>query len=80
MHLVAAHACRDRDILKSRLRADLRVYAEAIAALQQDAVTGLLENTNRGFQMARRNVKHAQLAYQYARWKLDEHLAAHGCE
>ena len=27
--------CRDRDMLNARLRADLKVYAEAVSALQR---------------------------------------------
>lgn len=71
MHLVTAQACRARKTLKSRLRADVKVYAAGIVTLQQ--------SSGHGFQIAQRNVKHAQLAYQYARWKLDEHIAAHDC-
>ena len=75
--------CKDREILGARLRADLRVYADAIAVLEQrsiEALTALEVNTTEGFEKAHRLAEHAQLAYQDSRKKLNRHIAAHGCD
>jgi hypothetical protein len=75
--------CKDRDILKARLRADLKVYADAIAVLQEcsiEAITALQENSKEGFERAHRLAEHARLTYKSSRRKLDQHIATHGCE
>ena len=65
------------------MRADVKVYAGAIAVLQQrsiDALTALEVNTPEGFEKAHRLAEHARLAYQDSRKKLNQHVAAHGCD
>ena len=63
--------CKTRDILKARLRADLKVYADATAALQR--------NVGKDFERAHLRVESARRAYEVARKKLNEHIASHGC-
>jgi hypothetical protein len=75
--------CKDRNILKARLRADLKVYADSIALLQQESMAALValhEDSKEGFEKAHRLAEHARLAYKSARRKLDQHIAAHDCE
>jgi len=75
--------CKDREILKARMRADMKVYAQAIAVLQQrsiSALNALRKDTRAGFQKAQRLAEHARLAYEDSRAKLNKHIAAHGCE
>lgn len=62
--------CPDRETLKLRLQADIRVYMDAVAELQQNV------ESDRLHQQADR----ARLAYEVSRKKLYEHTAAHGCD
>jgi hypothetical protein len=80
--MVVPEWCRDREILKSRLRADLKVYADAIEVLQYYAMGALaaLEDSRADFKKARRLAEHARLAYQSSRQKLSQHVASHYCE
>jgi hypothetical protein len=71
MQPAKAPSCVNREILKARLRADLKVYADAVAVLEG--------NVGRGFENAHKKAEHARLAYQAARQKLKEHTASHGC-
>jgi hypothetical protein len=64
--------CKTREILRGRLRADLKVYADAIAVLQR--------STGKHFEKAHLRVDGARRAYELARKKLNDHVAAHGCE
>jgi len=64
-------ACKTYETLKSRARADLKVYKEAVVELQ--------EQTGPDFREAHTRAERARLAYETARAKLDEHLASHGC-
>lgn len=64
--------CKDRAILNSRLRADLKVYADAIAELQR--------SIGKNFEKAHEDVERARRAYQLARRKLLDHIETHGCE
>ena len=68
-------------MLKARVRAELRVYADAIAVLQTYSIAALaaLDDAREGFQKAHELAEHARLAYLQSRKKLDEHLASHGC-
>ncbi len=73
--------CKDREILRARLRADVRVYAGAIAVLQQRSIESLTAseaNSTENFEKAHRLAEHARLAYQDSRKKLNQHIAAHG--
>ena len=80
--MVVPEWCRDREILKSRLRADLKVYADAIEVLQYYAMGALaaLEDSRADFKKAHRLAEHARLAYQSSRQKLSQHVASHYCE
>ncbi len=71
MQAATAPSCVNHEILKARLRADLKVYA--------DAVTELEGNVGKGFEKAHKKAEHARLAYQAARHKLKDHIASHGC-
>jgi hypothetical protein len=71
MQATEAAPCKTRDILKARLRADLKVYADATAALQR--------NVGNDFEKAHLRGESARRAYEVARKKLNEHIASHGC-
>ena len=71
MQAADASACKSREILKARLRADLKVYADAIAGLQQ--------STGNNFEKAHKRADSARRIYEVARKKLNEHMASHGC-
>ena len=64
--------CKTREILKARLRADLKVYADSIAVLQR--------SLGKTFEKAHLRVESARRAYQVARTKLSNHSVTHGCE
>ena len=68
-------------MLKARVRAELKVYGDAISVLQKHSIAALsaLEDSIEGFQKAQKLAEHAKLAYQSARQKLDDHIASHGC-
>ena len=63
--------CKSREILKARLRADLKVYADAIAALQQ--------NMGKNFEKFHQRAESSRRIYQAARDKFNEHVESHGC-
>jgi len=69
-------------MLKARVRAELRVYADAIAFLQSHSIAALaaLDDPREGFQKAHELAEHARLAYLESRKKLDDHIASHGCD
>ena len=71
MHPAKANVCKSRDMLKARLRADLRVYRDAVVALQ--------ESTGPDFREAHHKAEHARLAYEAARDRFNAHVASHGC-
>lgn len=64
-------SCKAREMLKARVRADLKVYADAVGALQR--------SVGQDFNRARRNAERARLAFEAASKKLADHLASHGC-
>jgi acetyl-CoA carboxylase carboxyltransferase component len=74
--------CKTREMLKARVRAELRVYGDAIAVLQKHSIDALsaLQDTRDSFKKAHQLAEHARLAYQVSRRKLDDHIASHGCE
>ena len=63
--------CRDRDMLSARLRADLKVYREAVSALQS--------SIGKDFKQTHERAEHARLAYEAARQALLSHIESHGC-
>jgi hypothetical protein len=66
-----APSCQTRETLKARMRADLKVYKDAVVELDQSS--GL------DFKKARQRAEHTRLAYEAARDMLEAHIAAHAC-
>jgi hypothetical protein len=64
--------CKTHEILKARLRADLRVY--------RDAVDSLAEHTGKGFEKAHKLAETARIAYEAARSRFNAHVSSHRCE
>ena len=69
---IQAPSCRDREVLRARLRADFNVYREAVLDLQNS----IGEEFKRSHQRAER----ARVAYEAASQTLRSHLALHCCE
>jgi len=66
-----AGICQEREILKSRYRADLKVYSQAIHQL---------DTCEPGeFNQTYKLVERARTAFANARNALEEHVAKHGC-
>jgi len=63
--------CKAREILKARVRADLKVYGDAVNTLQR--------SMGRDFKKAHANAERARLAFETASKKLADHVASHGC-
>jgi hypothetical protein len=63
--------CKAREILKTRLRADLKVYADSVQTLQR--------SLGKSFAKAQRDAERARLAFETASKKLADHVATHGC-
>jgi hypothetical protein len=61
--------CPERETLKIRLHADIRVYHEAVVALQAN-----IEEAK-----AHKHAERARLAYEVSLQKLNQHIASHGC-
>jgi hypothetical protein len=55
------------------MRADLRVYRQAVVALE-------LEPAPEYFPTVHKNAERARLAYEAARATLEAHIAIHGCK
>jgi hypothetical protein len=64
-------SCKVREILKARVRADLKVYGGAVNVLQR--------SMGQEFKVAHRNAERARLAFEAASKKLADHLAQHRC-
>jgi len=71
MQSASGPSCKTRDMLKARMRADLKVYRDSVDELEQHS--GL------DFMQAHQNAEHTRLAYLAAREKLNQHIASHGC-
>lgn len=71
MQAAKAPSCKDREMLKDRLRADMKVYADAVGTLER--------SVGKSFEKAHQKAEHARLAFQAAREKLQKHMASHGC-
>lgn len=69
-------------MLKARVRAELRVYADAIAVLQHHSIAALaaLDDPRESFHKAHELAEHARLAYLESRRKLEDHMASHRCD
>jgi hypothetical protein len=63
-------------MLQSRLRADVRVYMDAVQVLE---VAALAIGSNPNFKKALHDVHVSREAFIEARTKLNEHITAHGC-
>ena len=74
--------CKTGAMLKARVRAELKVYGDAIAVLQKHSIDALsaLDDPRGDFKKAHKLAEHAKLAYIVSRQKLNDHIAAHGCE
>jgi len=74
--------CKTREMLKARVRADLKTYGDAIAILQKHSIAALsaLDDPSQGFRKAQELAERTRLAYHVSRQKLEDHIAAHGCE
>lgn len=68
--------CKTHEILKARMRADLRVYRDSVHVLEELA----LGATPKDFERANRLVENARIAYGAARERFNAHVAAHRCE
>src|SRR5438105_12034021 len=64
--------CKDREILRSRLRADLKVYRTAIIQLES--------HRGKGFALSHDRAERVRTAYEASRERLNAHIDAHGCE
>jgi|HubBroStandDraft_6_1064221.scaffolds.fasta_scaffold375741_2 hypothetical protein len=64
--------CPDRETLRIRLRADLKVYLDAVTDLERN-------NVEQDFEKAHKLANRARLAYEVARRKFNQHIASHGC-
>ena len=64
-------SCENRDVLKARMRADLKVYGDAVRALQS--------SLGPDFKTAHQRVEQARLAFEAASQALLSHIASHGC-
>jgi hypothetical protein len=67
----APEPCKDRDMLRARMRADLLVY--------RDCVSGLNLSVGKDFEQAHQRAESARLAFEAARKLFNEHLASHRC-
>lgn len=64
--------CKTHVMLKERMRADLRVFRNAVDALE--------ENTGEGFVKAHKLAEIARIAYEAARDRFNAHISSHRCE
>jgi hypothetical protein len=69
----AAEPCKDRQMLQDRMRADLRIYRQAVVALE-------LEAGGQHFSAVHKNAERARLAYEASRATLDTHISVHSCQ
>jgi len=72
MKNAAVPFCPDRETLRGRLRADLKVYLDAVTELERS-------NIENGFDKAHKLANRARLAYEVARKRLNQHVTSHGC-
>jgi len=64
--------CKTHEMLKGRMRADLRVYRDSVDALE--------EHSGEGFEKAHKRAEIARIAYQAARDRFNMHVSSHRCE
>lgn len=81
MDALLSAPCKTTAMLKARVRADLKTYADAIAELQKHSTAALSAlDEQSDFRRARQIAERTKVAYEVSRNKLDDHIAAHGCE
>jgi hypothetical protein len=68
--------CKTHGILKARMRADLRVYRDAVNTLEDLAVGAM----PRDFEKAHKLTEIARIAYGAARDRFNAHVTSHRCE
>ena len=64
-------------MLKDRMRADLKVYRDALRMLD---VAVLKHGTGMGFKETAKNAEIAQRSFEAASERLNQHIASHGCK
>lgn len=64
--------CKTHEMLKARMRADLRVYKDAVEALE--------ESTGKNFERVHKLAESARIAFEAARDRFNAHVASHKCE
>jgi len=68
--------CKTHGILKARMRADLRVYRNAVNTLEDLAVEAIPKD----FERAHKLTEIARIAYVAARDRFNAHVTSHRCE
>ena len=64
--------CKTHEMLKERMRADLRVYRNAVDSLEA--------NAGPGFEKAHKLAEIARIAFAAARHRFNAHVSSHKCE
>jgi hypothetical protein len=67
-----AEECKTHGMLKERMRADLRVYKNAVDSLEA--------NTGESFEKAHKLAEIARIAFAAARNRFNAHVSSHKCE
>ena len=62
--------CPERETLRIRMKADSEVYREAIVVFEKDSLNVAVQA----------RAERARLAYEVARRRFTDHVAAHHCE
>jgi len=68
--------CKTHEMLKARMRADLRVYREAVNILEELAPGAIPKH----FEKAHKLAETARIAYIAARDRFNTHVVSHRCE
>ena len=70
--MLEAPDCKTHEMLKSRMRADLRLYRDAVSVLE--------ESSGDVFEKAHKLAEIARIAYEAARDRFNAHVSSHRCE
>ena len=76
MQPIQAPYCKSRQMLQSRLQADVRVYMKAVQVLEAAA---LKTGSDPKFEKVLHDVQVARDAFIEARKKLNAHIVSHDC-
>jgi putative SOS response-associated peptidase YedK len=68
--------CKTHEILKARMRADLRVYRDGVNTLEDLAIGAMPKD----FEKAHKLAEIARIAYIAARDRFNAHVTSHRCE